>query len=165
MGGNEKASDRCCNSAGGMDPTSKGRDVTHLTGKYADYTTTVRDDWGSCCIEPFEATGEMVKYHYRIFRVPAQKLFVLKHCADATDADRAAALRMLATMPSGGWERWAPYADEGRNPSTGTRYWRVLLGTFLDDPLLRLELAQLSLDLDNLAALSALGSLRQDIAA
>jgi hypothetical protein len=133
--------------------------------KYADYTTTVRDDWGSCSIEPYEPTGELVKYHYRIFRVPSQKLFVLKHCADATDADRAAALRMLATMPRGGWDRWSQYADKGRNPTTGACYWRVLLGTFLDDPLLRLELAQLSLDLDAPTALSALDPLRQDIAA
>lgn len=139
--------------------------MTHPTGKYADYTTTVRDDWGSCLIEPFEATGEMVKYHYRIYRVPSKKLFVLKHCVDATDADRAAALRMLATMPRGGWDRWAHYAEKRRNPATGTFAWHVLLGTFLDDPLLRLEVEQLMLDLDNLTTLSTLEPTRQDIAA
>lgn len=127
--------------------------MTNPRGTYADYATTVRDDWGSCLIEPHEATGQMVKYHYRIFRVPSQRLFVLKHCADATDADRAAALRMLATMPRGGWGKWARYAEEGRNPNTGVQYWRVLLGTFLEDPLLRLEIVQLMQDLDSLAPL------------
>lgn len=114
--------------------------MTNMAQKYTDYSTETRGDFGSSSVEVHDETGKLVKYHYRIFRVPSQKLFILKHCVDSTEADRAEAERVLAQMPRGAWPIWEPWADKCRSADGTYYFWRVFMGTFLDDPLMQLEL-------------------------
>lgn len=107
--------------------------------KYADYGTEIREDHGNCIIEP-DSNGALVKYHYRISRIPSQKLFILRHCKDSTPEDREKAERSLAAMPEGHWADFPSDRWFKRRSTRGFFFWTAYIGRYLDDPLIDLEL-------------------------
>lgn len=114
--------------------------MSSVVRKYAGYTTDVGDDAGTTVVEEV-APGIWARFHCRIYRIPSQRIFRLKHCVDATAEDRDHALRLLARMPDGAWLN-VPQAMWFRHKSQrgNFHYWQSFLGRFLDDPLVQLEL-------------------------
>ncbi|KAA9134843.1 hypothetical protein [Microbacterium caowuchunii] len=109
------------------------------------YSIVVGEDHGSVLIEEHPTLG-WVRYHYRVFRVPSQQRFTLRHCADATPADRERAERVLASLPAGGWATLAAWGELQARAGDGAPCTYLWLGSRLDDPLMQLEL-EMMLDL------------------
>ncbi|MFJ4175811.1 hypothetical protein [Microbacterium sp. NPDC089696] len=110
-------------------------------GKYSNYGFEVGGDidkegW----YEPRDG-GRVLKIHYRAFRVPSEKKFIVRNYAPSTETERAEAERMLHLLPRiyGHWEQDGR-AKRCRHSTTGTYFWSAPCGSFLDDPLMQLEL-------------------------
>lgn len=109
--------------------------------KYADYTVEV-DVVDSTSRIWYEDRGpDVLKVHYRVFRIPSRRAFVIRHFAAATATDRGEAEAMAPRIPRL-FEAWegAGRATKRRHPTKGHYYWSVAAGTFIDDPLVQLEL-------------------------
>lgn len=114
---------------------------------FAGYTVEIdsEDSKTSVLYRP-TSDGRLARFTYRAFRIPSQRRFVIRHFHDATAADRAET------------EEFAPLigALYNRNRNVVTRYRRndgtygfVLIGgTFVDDPLVQLEL-EMMIDLSS----------------
>lgn len=113
--------------------------------KYANYTIRVgEDDLNQRVSYREAAAGGLLRVHYRVSRVPSRQEFVLRHCVDATAADRAQAVDRLDRLPSAfaNWEKadvvWRRKARIG-----GYWFFYAFAGTPVDDPLVQLELEML----------------------
>lgn len=106
--------------------------------RYSDYSTEERPDTKHL-VHYSDADGGLARMHFRAWRVPSQKLFIIRHFADATPTDRAFAKRWLERMPNGGWEGLP--AQHARKFWNVTHYvYQVPLGHLVSDPFLQLEL-------------------------
>ncbi|WP_223626754.1 hypothetical protein [Microbacterium sp. EST19A] len=93
-----------------------------------------------------DRNGSVLKIHYRVYRVPSLRKFVLRNYAPSTATERAEAERMLKHMPRL-FELWeADGRARKRRHTKGHYYWTAPCGSFLDDPLVQLELEMM---LDN----------------
>lgn len=108
--------------------------------KYADYTFKVgsdipRDGW----YEQRDA-GRVLKIHYRAYRVPSKREFGIRHYAWSTETERAEGVRMLHLLPRIFWLWESDGRARKRRHPDGHYYWTAPCGSFLDDPLIQLEL-------------------------
>ncbi|MBP2378847.1 hypothetical protein JOF42_002342 [Microbacterium phyllosphaerae] len=113
-------------------------------GKYADYSFEVGNDIARDGWYEHREGGSVLKIHYRAFRVPSTRKFVIRHYAWATDSERAEAERMLLLLPRiyPTWE--ADGRARRRRHAEGHYYWTAPCGSFLDDPLIQLELEMMA---------------------
>jgi hypothetical protein len=111
-----------------------------LADKYRNYSTRVGEDCAiPACYE--DRDGRLIRYHFRIYRVPSRNEFLLRHLAGSTRDERKRAERMLANMPKGAW---ANFPDacwfKRRNRAEGHYFWKIEIGYPVSDPLVQLEL-------------------------
>lgn len=114
-----------------------------MTNKYRDYSLEVGTDINRDGWYEHREGGSVLKIHYRAFRVPSMKKFVIRHYAWATHVERAEGERMLYLLPRvfPVWE--ADGRARRRRHSKGHYYWTAPCGSFLDDPLVQFELEML----------------------
>lgn len=116
-------------------------------GKYSGYSLAVGNDierqpW-------YEDRGpDVLKVHARVFRIPSKREFALRHFSTSTDEERTEGERVLALSPRL-FEVWEAdgRARRRRHPA-GYYFWTAPIGSFLDDPLKRLQLEH-SIDLSS----------------
>lgn len=115
---------------------------------YSGYEVTIgrdipNDGW-------YENRGpDVLKVHFRLYRVPSQKRFVLRNYETSNAAERAEAERIL-TQAHRLFPQWeAEGRARRRRHSSGRYYWTAACGSFLDDPLQRLEREE-QIDIDEM---------------
>lgn len=116
-------------------------------GKYANYTVKV-DDVESVTAPWYEERGsQMLKVHYRVYRIPSKKKLILRHFAGSTAEDRAEAEAVLPRLQRA-FEIWENQAKARRrkHSTAGYIYFAIPAGHLVDDPLVQLELEMM---LDN----------------
>lgn len=110
-------------------------------GKYTNYTVEV-DDVESTTAPWYEQRGsQMLKVHYRVYRIPSKKKLILRHFAGATPEDRAEAQAILPRLQRA-FEIWENQQKGRRrkHPTAGYIYFAIPAGHLIDDPLVQLEL-------------------------
>lgn len=121
-------------------------------GKYANYSVEV-DDVESATAPWYEDRGtQMLKVHYRVFRIPSKKKLILRHFAGSTSEDRAEAQSILPKLQRA-FEIWENEAKARRRKHStgGYIYFTIPAGHLVEDPLVQLELEMM---LDNNATVS-----------
>lgn len=122
-----------------VDATEKSFTVT--AGKYAGYSVEVSDRDVSHDIWYEERGVQVLRVHYRLYRIPRSRKFLIKHFASATAEDRSNAEAGLQRVP-----RFFEIheslgrASKRRHADEGYYYWTFCAGTLLDDPAVQLEL-------------------------
>ena len=109
-------------------------------GKYANYTVEISDERSHLDVWHEPRDANVLRVHYRVFRIPSQKKFVIKHLANATDADRAEVERVSSKIPRmfSNWED-LDVIKRGRSTKAHYYFWWLSAGTILEDPLVQLE--------------------------
>ncbi|MGN7969324.1 hypothetical protein [Microbacterium sp. 22296] len=92
------------------------------------------------------ANAQLVRFTHRIFRIPSQRRFIVRHFHDATAADRAETERTLL-LTGELFHRYRHIARRTRRPD-GTFHFRMVAGPMVQDPLLQLEL-EMMIDLSS----------------
>lgn len=141
---------------GGSAPKKGTRFMSKITPaearKYSDYSVRVAADGPyPSDVEQLD-DGTWAKFYYRIYRSPSHKEFTLRVCPDATAEERAHAIRVLNTMPAGGWAEFRPQCWLKRRREGGYYTWHVYGGDLIDNPLIQLEL-EMMIDLSEGATL------------
>ncbi|MFS6529718.1 hypothetical protein V8Z69_07570 [Microbacterium aurugineum] len=110
-------------------------------GKYSNYTVEVSDERSHLDVWYEDRGPKVLRVHYRVFRIPSKKKFVIKHLANATAADCAEVERLIPSIPRmfANWEDGGP-VKKARNRDAGYYFWWVSAGSYVDDPIVQLEL-------------------------
>lgn len=96
--------------------------------------------------------GEVLRVHYRIYRSPSKRTYRLRHLHDATDAERAQAMKdfhnlheLFDSLEAMG------HAFRHLNRRDRTWFFVIGMGTPVEDPLIQLEL-EMMIDLTQKAS-------------
>ena len=127
--------------------------------KYADYTTEIVADSDYPCFIEVQA-GMVVRFSGMYSRIPSRKVFRLRMKYDATEKERAIAKRVLELMPAGEWARIPDLWEKRRYGSDGRWCFSQTRGSFVDDPLVQLELEMMIDDAADVTTKHAIGDLR-----
>lgn len=115
-----------------------------MSGKYRDYDVVVGEDFPRDCHYRDDALDRgLLRVHYRVTRLPSQKLITLRHLRDASPTERAAAERKLPHLSDtfALWEARTNAVRRGRYAqNTRCAIFVVMCGTPVEDPLVQLEL-------------------------
>lgn len=131
------------------DTTREEKTFTISGGKYAGYTVEVSKNDAKHDIWYEDRGPQVLRVHYRLYRIARSRKFLLKHFETATAEDRANAEATLRDVPRFfAVNEAAGKASKWRHPEEGYYYWTFCAGTMLDDPMLQLEF-EMMIDLDS----------------
>lgn len=111
--------------------------------KHDNYTFRVGNDIPRDGWYEQRSAGRVLKIHYRAYRVPSKHEFVIRHYAWSTDTERKEGERMLHILPRIFWLWESDGRAKKRRHQDGHYFWTAPCGSFLDDPLIQLELEML----------------------
>lgn len=122
------------------DPVTDEKSFVITTGKYAGYTVEISKNDSPQDIWYEERGPQVLRVHYRVYRIPRSRKFLLKHFSAASAEDRVNAEATLQGIPAffAGCEVRGK-ASKWRHPEEGYYYWTFCAGTMLDDPMMQLE--------------------------
>lgn len=109
--------------------------------KYAGYSVRIAQTDSRAHVKYLDdaATGELLRVHYVVCRVPSRREFVIRHYHDATPEDRARIVRPENVARV--FEYWESIgAAHKRRASKGYYWWGAAGGHLVDDPMVQLEL-------------------------
>ncbi|KTS09908.1 hypothetical protein [Microbacterium testaceum] len=108
-------------------------------GPYTGYTVKVDTRESTTSVHYDTATnGALARFSYRLFRIPSERLLVVRYFHDATSDDRQHAERRMHVQGALFYQNRAE-AQCRRRPN-GTYVFRIIGGRIVDDPLVQLEL-------------------------
>lgn len=115
--------------------------------KYADYTVRIGDDLERDVYYEYDHPTPL-RVHYRAYRIPSRKEFVIRNFTGATEQDRAEAERDVPRIPK--MFEWVEHHTDirRRKSKSGYWFWAWFFGTPSEDPLIQLEL-EMMIDLDS----------------
>lgn len=131
-----------------------------MSAKYRDYEVILGEDFPRDCHYAENAVGtNLLRVHFRVTRLPSQKLITVRHLRDATAAERRSVERLIPGMRKS-FERWEQInaVRRGRyakNPRCAI--FVAMCGTAVEDPLVQLELEMM---IDTTVPASATGAIR-----
>lgn len=106
---------------------------------YAGYTIEVDPVDSPSRVRYAEApNGRLARFTHRIFRIPSQRRFIVRHFQDSTPADRAHTMRALILTGEVFYKN--RHISTRSRRSDGTWSYRLISGPWVEDPFAQLEL-------------------------
>ncbi|MEV7875558.1 hypothetical protein [Microbacterium sp. NPDC089188] len=108
-------------------------------GPYAGHTVKIDTRESTTSVHYDTATnGALARFTYRLFRIPSERLLIVRYFHDATMEDRQHAEQALHIQGALFYQNRSE-AQRRKRPD-GTFVFRIIGGRIVDDPLVQLEL-------------------------